>query len=195
MTKFDKQLQKIKNDKGFIAALDQSGGSTPKALKLYGVNEDAWTNEQGMYDVVHKMRIADHDEPGVHRQAPDRRDPVREHDGPRRRGQADADLPVGREGRRAVPQSGQGSRRRERRRAADEADRRTRRAVEEGEVEERVRHEDALGDQAGESKPASTRSSSSNSRSASRFSRRASCRSSSPRSTSRRRTRTRPRNC
>jgi fructose-bisphosphate aldolase class I len=53
---YGKQLQKIKNDKGFIAALDQSGGSTPKALKLYGVNEDAWTNEQGMYDVVHQMR-------------------------------------------------------------------------------------------------------------------------------------------
>jgi len=53
---FDTQLQKIKNDKGFIAALDQSGGSTPKALKLYGVNEDAWTNEEGMYDVVHQMR-------------------------------------------------------------------------------------------------------------------------------------------
>lgn len=56
MSTYDKQLQKIKNDKGFIAALDQSGGSTPKALKLYGVNEDAWTNEQGMYDVVHQMR-------------------------------------------------------------------------------------------------------------------------------------------
>ncbi|HZF29112.1 MAG TPA: fructose bisphosphate aldolase [Gammaproteobacteria bacterium] len=56
MSNFDRQLQKIKNDKGFIAALDQSGGSTPKALKLYGVNEDAWTDEKGMYDVVHKMR-------------------------------------------------------------------------------------------------------------------------------------------
>ena len=56
MSNFDKQLQKIKNDKGFIAALDQSGGSTPKALKLYGVNEDAWKDEKGMYDVVHKMR-------------------------------------------------------------------------------------------------------------------------------------------
>jgi fructose-bisphosphate aldolase class I len=53
---FDDQLNKIKNDKGFIAALDQSGGSTPKALKLYGVNEDAWTDEKGMYDVVHAMR-------------------------------------------------------------------------------------------------------------------------------------------
>ena len=56
MSAYDQQLQKIKNDKGFIAALDQSGGSTPKALALYGVNEDAWTNEQGMYDVVHQMR-------------------------------------------------------------------------------------------------------------------------------------------
>ena len=56
MSAFDTQLQKIKNDRGFIAALDQSGGSTPKALKLYGVNEDAWTNEEGMYDVVHQMR-------------------------------------------------------------------------------------------------------------------------------------------
>jgi fructose-bisphosphate aldolase class I len=53
---FDQQLQKIEHDKGFIAALDQSGGSTPKALKLYGVNEDAWTSEEGMYDVVHQMR-------------------------------------------------------------------------------------------------------------------------------------------
>ncbi|MDN2579853.1 fructose bisphosphate aldolase [Aquibium sp. ELW1220] len=41
---------------GFIAALDQSGGSTPKALKLYGVSEDAWSNEDGMYDLIHQMR-------------------------------------------------------------------------------------------------------------------------------------------
>jgi fructose-bisphosphate aldolase class I len=53
---FDQQLAKLKNDKGFIAALDQSGGSTPKALKLYGVEETAWKDEQGMYDVVHAMR-------------------------------------------------------------------------------------------------------------------------------------------
>jgi fructose-bisphosphate aldolase class I len=53
---YDQQLAKIKNDKGFIAALDQSGGSTPKALKLYGVEETAWKDEKGMYDVVHAMR-------------------------------------------------------------------------------------------------------------------------------------------
>jgi fructose-bisphosphate aldolase class I len=56
VSNFDKQLAKIKNDKGFIAALDQSGGSTPKALKLYGIGEDAYKNEQEMFDVVHKMR-------------------------------------------------------------------------------------------------------------------------------------------
>ena len=41
---------------GFIAALDQSGGSTPKALKLYGIDEGAWSNEAGMYDLIHQMR-------------------------------------------------------------------------------------------------------------------------------------------
>ncbi len=56
MSNFKKQLEKVKNDKGFIAALDQSGGSTPKALRLYGVGEDAWSNEEEMYAVVHQMR-------------------------------------------------------------------------------------------------------------------------------------------
>ncbi len=56
MSDFDKQFEKIKTQNGFVAALDQSGGSTPKALKLYGVSEDAWTDEEGMYAVVHQMR-------------------------------------------------------------------------------------------------------------------------------------------
>jgi fructose-bisphosphate aldolase class I len=43
-------------DKGFIAALDQSGGSTPKALKLYGINEDAYHDNEQMFDLVHQMR-------------------------------------------------------------------------------------------------------------------------------------------
>ena len=50
------QLKRMQNDKGFIAALDQSGGSTPKALKLYGVNEDAYNNDEEMFDLVHEMR-------------------------------------------------------------------------------------------------------------------------------------------
>ncbi|MCG6114671.1 MAG: fructose bisphosphate aldolase [Mesorhizobium sp.] len=44
------------NKDGFIAALDQSGGSTPKALKLYGVDESAWSNEEEMFDLIHGMR-------------------------------------------------------------------------------------------------------------------------------------------
>ena len=44
------------NKDGFIAALDQSGGSTPKALKLYGVEEGAWSNDAEMFDLIHAMR-------------------------------------------------------------------------------------------------------------------------------------------
>ncbi|SDQ93010.1 fructose bisphosphate aldolase [Virgibacillus salinus] len=50
------QFEKIKNGKGFIAALDQSGGSTPKALANYGVLEDAYSNEEEMFNLVHEMR-------------------------------------------------------------------------------------------------------------------------------------------
>ena len=46
----------VANKDGFIAALDQSGGSTPKALKLYEVDESAWSNEEGMFDLIHQMR-------------------------------------------------------------------------------------------------------------------------------------------
>ena len=53
---YDKQLQRIKNSSGFIAALDQSGGSTPKALETYGVNSDAYDNDEAMFDLVHEMR-------------------------------------------------------------------------------------------------------------------------------------------
>lgn len=49
-------LEKIKSAAGFIAALDQSGGSTPKALKLYGVNESAYSNDEEMFACVHAMR-------------------------------------------------------------------------------------------------------------------------------------------
>lgn len=50
------QFNRMKNDDGFIAALDQSGGSTPKALKAYGIDEDQYSNEEEMFDLVHKMR-------------------------------------------------------------------------------------------------------------------------------------------
>ncbi|RYD86617.1 MAG: class I fructose-bisphosphate aldolase, partial [Sphingomonadales bacterium] len=48
--------KKIASGNGFIAALDQSGGSTPKALKGYGVEESAWTSEEEMYGLIHDMR-------------------------------------------------------------------------------------------------------------------------------------------
>lgn len=50
------QLQKVKTSPGFIAALDQSGGSTPKALRLYGVQENAWSSDEEMFAIVHQMR-------------------------------------------------------------------------------------------------------------------------------------------
>ena len=49
-------LQKVRTGSGFIAALDQSGGSTPKALAAYGVGEDAWSSEDEMFDLMHAMR-------------------------------------------------------------------------------------------------------------------------------------------
>src|SRR5437870_13186105 len=53
---FDEQQQKMKTHPGFIAALDQSGGSTPNALRLYGIKDGAWANEDEMFALVHQMR-------------------------------------------------------------------------------------------------------------------------------------------
>lgn len=51
-----KMAEQMENAPGFVAALDQSGGSTPKALRLYGVEEDAYSNESEMFDLIHEMR-------------------------------------------------------------------------------------------------------------------------------------------
>jgi fructose-bisphosphate aldolase class I len=50
------QLEKVRSARGFIAALDQSGGSTPKALSLYGIKPDAWSGDEQMFDLMHAMR-------------------------------------------------------------------------------------------------------------------------------------------
>src|SRR5215217_832215 len=50
------QLAKIREGRGFVAALDQSGGSTPKALGLYGIPEDAWSGDEEMFARMHEMR-------------------------------------------------------------------------------------------------------------------------------------------
>ena len=55
-TPYDSQLERVATANGFIAALDQSGGSTPKALAAYGVNADAWSTDEEMFDLVHGMR-------------------------------------------------------------------------------------------------------------------------------------------
>jgi fructose-bisphosphate aldolase, class I len=56
MSNFDQQLQKMKTGRGFIAALDQSGGSTPGSLRLYGIKENSWANEDEMLGLIHQMR-------------------------------------------------------------------------------------------------------------------------------------------
>ena len=50
------QLKRMSKGRGFIAALDQSGGSTPKALKNYGIGEDQYSNDEEMFNLVHEMR-------------------------------------------------------------------------------------------------------------------------------------------
>jgi fructose-bisphosphate aldolase, class I len=56
MTNFEQQKTKFRTQAGFIAALDQSGGSTPKALKLYGIEETAYSGDAQMMDLIHAMR-------------------------------------------------------------------------------------------------------------------------------------------
>jgi fructose-bisphosphate aldolase, class I len=56
MGRFEEQLQKMKSQPGFIAALDQSGGSTPGALRAYGIKDSAWAGEEQMFALVHQMR-------------------------------------------------------------------------------------------------------------------------------------------
>jgi fructose-bisphosphate aldolase class I len=56
MTMNPEQAEKVAHGAGFVAALDQSGGSTPKALKLYGIAEDAYSGDEQMFDLVHEMR-------------------------------------------------------------------------------------------------------------------------------------------
>jgi fructose-bisphosphate aldolase class I len=57
MSNFEQQRAKFRTQAGFIAALDQSGGSTPKALKLYGIPESAWSGDAAMMDLIHAMRV------------------------------------------------------------------------------------------------------------------------------------------
>src|SRR3954447_16807007 len=53
---YEQMLERVRKGDGFIAALDQSGGSTPKALKGYGIEEGAWAGDEEMFDLIHQMR-------------------------------------------------------------------------------------------------------------------------------------------
>ena len=66
MTNTNEQLEKIRTEPGFIAALDQSGGSTPKALLNYGVEADAYANDEEMFGLVHAMRTRIMTSPAFH---------------------------------------------------------------------------------------------------------------------------------
>ena len=114
MSSFTEQLQKMKTHPGFIAALDQSGGSTPKALQSYGIKEDAWSNEDEMFAHRASDAHAHHYQPQLHRRADSWRHPVREHHGQGHRGTAERGLSVECETGCAFPESGQGPGRRRR---------------------------------------------------------------------------------
>jgi fructose-bisphosphate aldolase class 1 len=77
MGDFKERLEQMRTHPGFIAALDQSGGSMPHAPPAYGIQDDAWSNEAQMFAIVHQT-FAHHDQPGLHRGTDYRRHPVRE---------------------------------------------------------------------------------------------------------------------
>ena len=116
------QFDKVKSRQGFIAALDQSGGSTPKALRAYGVEEHEYDGDVEMFDRIHEMRTRIMTSPAFTGERvlgailfEDTMDRSVE-------GKETAALPLGGEGHRPVPEGRQGPRRRGRRRAGHEAD-------------------------------------------------------------------------
>ena len=189
MSNFEQQKTKFRTQAGFIAALDQSGGSTPKALKLYGIPESAYSGDAQMMDLIHAMRTRIITSPSFNG---DRVLAAILFENTMDReilGRPTARVPVGGQEGRPDPEGGQGPRGRGQRRAADEAHARPRQAARARQGQGHLRHQDALGDQAGESRrhPGDRRPAVR--RSAARSSPRASCRSSSPRWTSSARTR------
>ena len=128
------QLERIRSGQGFFAALDQSGGSTPKALAEYGIDKSRYTSEEEMFDLVHAMRtrvITDPAFDGSRILAAILFEQTMDRD---MQGVPTARYLWAAEAGRPVPQGGQGARRRAQRRAADEADRHTRRAARAGRI-------------------------------------------------------------
>ena len=150
MSNFEQQKEKFRTQPGFIAALDQSGGSTPKALKLYGIAESAYSGDAQMMDLIHAMRTRIITSPAFNGdrilaailfEATMDREVL---------GRPDGRVPVGGQEGRPDPQGRQGARRGGERRAADEADAGSRQAARAREGQGHLRHQDAFGDQAGQ---------------------------------------------
>ncbi len=100
-----KQMSQMAEKKGFIAALDQSGGSTPGALRLYGIAGSDYSGDEEMFRLMHEMRVRIIDSAQFFRRQGHRRHPVREDHGWRGRGQAGPFLSVGGSRCGAFPQS------------------------------------------------------------------------------------------
>ena len=147
-------LAKVRHEAGFIAALDQSGGSTPKALRLYGISDDCLLDRSR--DVRPGPCDADphHHQPQLRWQPHPRRHPLRDDHGPRHRRHGLGRVPVEGQAGRALPEGRPGPRRRGRRRSGDEAHARPRCPAAAGRRQGRLRHQDALGHQAGQLRPA-----------------------------------------
>ena len=146
----DKMMAQMSSKPGFIAALDQSGGSTPGALRLYGIPDSEYKGDDAkMFELVHEMRVRIISLAGLQGRQGHRRNPVRAHDGQRGEGQTGSDLPLGGAGRRPDHQGRQGSGIGKGRRQRDEANAGPRQASRPGDKAWRLRHQDALGHQSG----------------------------------------------
>ena len=129
---------------GFIAALDQSGGSTPGALRQYGIPDGTYSGDADMFRLMHEMRVRIMTAPAFTGKKDTGRDPVRADHGWPRRGQTGPGIPVGGSRRRSISESRQGAGAGKGRRQSDEADTRPGCAARTRRDPRRVWNEDAL---------------------------------------------------
>ena len=137
-------LAQMSGKPGFIAALDQSGGSTPGALRLYGIPDSAYSGDAEMFAAMHAMRVRMMTAPAFTGAKVIAAILFEAHDGRRGEGVAGSDLPVERARRRAVAEGRQGPRGGGRRGQSDEADPRAAGAARSRDRARHIRHQDAL---------------------------------------------------
>ena len=140
----EEQLQEMGSGRGFIAALDQSGGSTPKALALYGIPEEAYGNETQMFDLIHQARVAADRESQLQPRQDPGNHPVRADDRSDHQRREHRRVSVEAETHRAVRQGRPGTRRRAIRRPADETDDQARHVARSRRRAGHLRHQNAL---------------------------------------------------